>query len=230
MKFSSEEEGLIYYAKDDINLADVVSDFKKGYLQASKFFNAKIPKIKLILVYSRKELDNLFGHQTPDWFVGYANSSNEIFILSPSVWKQESSHSRNEFNKTLCHEIAHVFTRRINKSCEPMWFNEGLACVVAKQKIKLQKDSKLNLYNPNIMFFLDSKKNWEQTIAKEPGMPYVVSFMLVDFLIRRFGKQKIFQLLTGFNEKYNKRKFCQKFEGVYRKSIGRVVKEFLAIQ
>lgn len=230
VKFSSEEEGLIYYVKDDINLADVASDFKKGYLQASKFFNAKIPKIKLILVYSRKELDDLFGRQTLDWFVGYANSSNEIFILSLSVWEQESSHSRNEFNKTLCHEIAHLFIRQIHRSYEPVWLDEGLAYIIAEQKVKLQKNSYPNLQNPNIMFLLDTKKNWEQTIAKEPDAPYAISFSLVDFLIRRFGKQKIFQLLTRLNGRYHKMKFCQKMEEVYEKSIDEVMKEFLDAQ
>lgn len=150
-------------------------------------------------------------------------------MLSPSVWEQESSHNSNEFDKTLCHEITHVFTRRINKSCEPMWLNEGLACVVAKQMVRLQENNYPDFFNPETMSLLDTRKKWERTITKELT-PYATSFLLVEFLIRRFGKQKIFRLLKVLDRRYGKKKFYQRFEEVYGGGVIEVKNEFLEAQ
>lgn len=229
INLSSYEIGLLYHSIDDANLATVIDGFKKGYIQASNFFKTKIPEIKVTLVYSRKELDNLFDCQTPDWLVSYANSSNEIFILSPSVWEKESSHPRDEFNKTLCHEIAHLFIRQIHNSYEPVWLEEGLAYCVAGQSSRL-KNSNPIFNNPEVVFLIDTRNQWNKIIYSQPDIPYALAFLLVDFLIRYYSKDRIIKLLISLKGRYSRKTFCQKFRKLYGKDIKLILKEFFSRQ
>ncbi|MEK7622322.1 MAG: hypothetical protein AAB430_00495 [Patescibacteria group bacterium] len=221
----SQVKGFVSFLAKDPSLNMTIKDFRLGYIRASKFFKIKIPEIKLTLVYSRKELDNLFGRQTPDWLVSYANSSNEIFILSPSVWEEESSHPRDEFNKTLCHEITHLFIRQIHNSYEPVWLEEGLAYYVAGQKSRL-KNSNPIFNNPEAIFLIDTRSQWNKTIDSQPNVPYALAFLLVNFLIRCYGKDRIINLLMSLKGSYSKKRFCQKFRKIYGKDIKLILKKF----
>ena len=229
IELGPQAKGFVYFLSKDPSLNRVIKDFRYGYIRASSFFKKKIPKVKLTLVYSRKEMNNLIGHKTPSWFVGYADSSSKIFMFSPSVFDRESNHSKKDFRKVLCHEISHLLIRQIHNSYEPVWLEEGLAYCVAGQKSRI-KNSNPIFNNPKALFLIDTRNRWNKTINSQPDVPYAFAFLLVDFLIRCYSKERIIKLLMSLGSRYNKKIFCQKFRKLYGKDIKLILKEVFSRQ
>jgi hypothetical protein len=229
IELGPQAKGFVSFLSKDSSLNSVVKDFRYGYIRASSFFKKKIPKVKLTLVYSREEMNNLVRNKTSSWFVGYADSSSKIFMFSPSVFDRESDHSKKDFRKVLCHEICHLFIRQIHNSYEPVWLEEGLAYCVAGQESEL-KNSNPIFNNPEVIFFIDTRNRWNKTLYDQPDIPYALSFLLVDFLIKNFGKEKIIRFLISLKGRYSRRVFCQNFRMLYKKDIKLVLGEFFAKQ
>lgn len=229
IELGSQAKGFVSFLSKDPSLNRVIKDFRYGYIRASSFFKKKISKVRLTLVYSREEMNDLIGYQTPSWFVGYADSSSKIFMFSPSVFNRESEHSKRDFRKVLCHEICHLFIRQIHKSYEPVWLEEGLAYCVAGQESRLKNSSPI-FNNPEAIFLIDTRNRWNETIGSQPDVPYALAFLLVDFLIRCYSKDRIIKLLMSLRGRYNKRRFCQKFKKLYGKDIKLLLKKFFSRQ
>ena len=70
IELGPQAKGFVSFLSKDSSLNSVVKDFRYGYIRASSFFKKKIPKVKLTLVYSREEMNNLVRNKTPSWFVG----------------------------------------------------------------------------------------------------------------------------------------------------------------
>ena len=230
IKLGPQAKGFVSFLSKDPSLNKIIKDFRYGYIRASRFFKKKIPEVKLTLVYSREEMNNLIGQKTADWFVGYADSfSNKIFMFSPSVFDRESEHSKRDFRKVLCHEICHLFIRQIHNSYEPIWLEEGLAYYVAGQESRLKNSSPI-FNNPKALFLIDTRNRWNKTIGSRPDVPYALAFLLVDFLIRCYSKDRVIKLLMSLKGRYDKKRFCQKFRELYGKDIELILKEFFSRQ
>ena len=229
IELGPQAKGVVSFLSKDPSLNRAIKDFKYGYIRASSFFKKKIPEVKLTLVYSREEMNNLIGQKTASWFVGYADSSSKIFMFSPSVFDRESNHNKKDFRKVLCHEICHLFIRQIHNSYEPVWLEEGLAYCVAGQESRL-KNSNPIFNNPKALFLIDTRNRWNKTIGSQPDVPYALAFLLVDFLIRYYSKDRVIKLLMSLEGRYNKKKFCQKFRKLYGKDIKLILKEFFSRQ
>jgi len=212
----------VYFSPKEKNIKKVVHDLVDGYQRIFQFFGFGIPSLRLVLLYTRKEIDELRQEKTPSWLVGQADK-NTICLFSPSVFEKVSPHRRSEFKKVLLHEMTHLFIRRIHSSFEPRWLEEGLAYFVAGQRGKKQFNSHFFL-NKELPFLLDSEKRWQKAL---PYGAYTISFLLVKFLIKRFGKEKIIKFLSSLRGKYNRKKLCQNFEQIYGQKITEEVKEFL---
>lgn len=225
IELGPKARGFVSFLAKDPSLNRVIKDFRYGYIRALSFFKKKISKVKLTLVYSREEMNNLIGYKTASWFVGYAGFSGEIFMFSPSVFDRESNHSQRDFRKVLCHEVCHLFIRQIHNFYEPVWLEEGLAYCVAGQKSRL-KNSNPIFNNPKALFLVDTRNRWNKTISSQPDVPYALAFLLVDFLIRSYSKDRLIKLLMSLGDKYNKKRFCQKFKKIYGKDIRLILKEF----
>ena len=74
-----------------------------------------------------EEFKSLTSKNIPAWAVGVAKG-NKIVIKSPT----QKSRTYDSFNKTLKHEITHIYLSQINKRF-PSWFNEGFAMYTADQ-------------------------------------------------------------------------------------------------
>lgn len=229
IELGPKAKGFVSFLSKDSSLNRVIKDFRCGYTRASSFFKKEISKVKLTLVYSREEMNSLIGYKTASWFVGYAGFSNEIFILSPSVFDKESNHSKRDFRKVLCHEICHLFIRQARNSYEPVWLEEGLAYCVAGQKSRLRNSNPI-FNNPKALFLIDTRTRWNKTISSQPDVPYALAFLFVNFLIRRYNKNRVIKLLMSLGTRYNKKSFCQKFRKVYGKDIKLILKEFFSIE
>lgn len=229
IELGPQAKGFVSFFPEDPSLNRVIKDFRYGYIRASNFFKKKISRVKLTLVYSREEMNNLIGHKTASWFVGYADSLGKIFMFSPSVFDRESDHSKRDFRKVLCHEICHLFIRQIHNSYEPVWLEEGLAYCVAGQESRL-KNSNPIFNNPEAIFLIDTRNQWNKTIGSQPDVPYALAFLLVDFLIRCYSKDRVIKLLMSLGGRYSRKRFCQKFKELYGKDIKLILKKFFSRQ
>lgn len=212
----------VYYSPKEKRIEKIVHDLSDGYQRIFQFFGFSIPSFKLVLLYARKEMDELRQEETPSWLVGQANKDT-ICLFSPSVFEKESPHKRREFKKVLFHEMTHLFIRQIHSSCEPRWLEEGLAYFVAGQRGKEQFDSCFFL-NQELPFLVDVEKRWQKAL---PHGAYTISFLLVEFLIKRFGKEKIIKFLSSLQGKYSRKKLCQNFGQIYGHEITEIAEEFL---
>jgi hypothetical protein len=116
----------------------------------------------------------------------------DIYIFSPLVFEQLTTHKKEEIIPTIIHETAHTFVSEVNRKCFS-WMNEGVCCYLETgrsgyKKVDLKnwkwfKDNGV-LINPNI--------KWSE-VAEHGG--YDISRNLAMFIIERYGKSKMIQLL-----------------------------------
>lgn len=172
------------------------------------FFKIKIKDPKIFLLNSREGIDAVCGRRTEDWFVGWTNNNNSIFILEESVFPKESSHKdKRYFWKVLKHEYCHLYFRQLTKNHYPIWLNEGLACFLAEQeKEGISKKQALKVFD-----YYD----------KGGKGVYGVSYFWVKLLINSFGKEKLMELLKAMVAIKTKEEFATKFFETYGVRYGK---------
>lgn len=122
----------LFFNKGDRSIFQIKNNIIGTVRKLVIFYNIKNPKINIELIYSRKELDDKFGHKTPKWLVAVTRN-NRVYLFSPSVIEKVSFHKKKEVRKILVHELCHIFNGKINKN-GLMWIDEGTALFLAKQK------------------------------------------------------------------------------------------------
>ncbi|KKR91113.1 MAG: hypothetical protein UU41_C0047G0009 [Candidatus Roizmanbacteria bacterium GW2011_GWA1_41_13] len=83
IELGPQAKGFVSFLAKDPSLNRAIKDFRYGYIRASSFFKKKIPKVKLTLVYSREEMNNLTGHKTASWFVGILE---RFFVTKSAIY------------------------------------------------------------------------------------------------------------------------------------------------
>ena len=106
-------------------------------------------------------------------------------MLSQESFSKYSSHkNKEEFWQALKHEYCHIYFRQITGGSYPLWLNEGLANYLAGQE---KKET-----NPLDVFSYFNKT--------DTGI-YNVGYFWIKFLIKKFGKKKIVQLIHNLKTK-----------------------------
>lgn len=177
------------------NLEGLVSN---AYQKNTEFFNQDKVEVKINFVYERSEMDEACGYKTPVWAVAAAKDK-QIFIFSPNVIEKVSHHPKSDFEYTLTHEIAHLFTDQILKFNYPKWLKEGLAGYVAQQ-YKIRKVKKIHDFAN-----LHDKKGW----VKFPNYPQ--AYFFVKYLFEKFGQKKMMSFLEKISPKIGPRSSYEEF-------------------
>ena len=188
--------------KKNSKIEDFLKTTKK---ELNKFFNFEIQEPAVMLLNSREQINSIWEQKTADWLVGGAKILNGtkngiIFILSPDAFPKYSSHKKEEFWQVLKHEYCHIYFRQITGGSYPLWLNEGLANYLAGQK--------KNGGNP-----LDVFSYFDEV----GGGIYNVGYYWVEFLIKKFGKKKMVQLIHGLKteREMTPRLFADIFQNIY---------------
>lgn len=169
-------------------------------------FNWTKNKPKVFLVPDRKTIDTLREEKTPDWLVGWGGAINgSIFVLSPENFEAESNHrySDEEWRALLKHELVHCFydvvTGYIRK---PKWLCEGVCTCLSGQNEWIKPVTKFE-------GFLDGYATAGRSAYREGGF-------VVEILLKKFGKEKLIELLEKIKqEKPDEKGFSKLFESVY---------------
>ena len=142
-----------------------------------------------------EEFKSLTSKNIPEWAVGVAKG-NKIVIKSP-----KKSTTYDSFNKTLKHEIAHIYLSQINIRF-PSWFNEGFAMHTADQfDIRRKINISWNLLFKRIVN-LNQLKNFLSASKSQAYLYYSQSAASIDAMIFYYGDDILDSIL--FYAKQNK--------------------------
>lgn len=202
------------------NKVDCLEDLKTLVLESYQinkdFFDQDVDDIKINFFYSREEMDQFRGYQTPEWVVGSANEKNIIGIFSPKVFDKISSHPASDFPYVLTHEIAHIFTSKFFKFRVPQWLREGLAGYIAKQ-FQIRPVTKNILQSFNSIY---SSNDWKASNN------YSQAYSFTKYLIDKFGKDNFLIFLQSLEVENSFDNFINKFKDAFKLSFSDVEKEW----
>ena len=198
----------------NVKLAQQIDEIKK---QLEDFFgiiwNMNPPRI--ILVPTRKVIDEILDRKTESWEFGWANG-NMIFMLSPENFENECSHkySNEMYYKAIKHEMTHAFTSIIsNGSFKPIWLFEGIAVFLSDQNSNIEKKLDFSIIEDFDVF----------------PCKYTESGFIVESLYDKSGKEKMIELIAESGSVQSYSDFQQVFKRIYGIELNRdSIKEFLA--
>ena len=178
------------------NINNYINEVKKEF---NDFFKFDPGLIEVVEVNGREEIDRLKGYKTPDWLVGWV-SENKVYVLSKESFEKDSSHKIEEFEIIIKHEIGHIYINKIVKSKKPIWVHEGVAGYLAKQMRNISYEDSFNA----IDFF--DKKGLEV---------YIYSSKFIEFLIDKFGKNKLLEFMKMIHKDIDEKEFQDNFKDIY---------------
>lgn len=179
-----------------------ITNFKEETIkELNNFYNYNInPDFKIILLDKREEFDIISGEKTESWMIGRTiNVIGKIIIFNIDAIERETNHKKEDFYKTLKHEIAHLYFFKISSKGHPKWLNEGMAYFLAKQDYK-------DLPLEQAVKAIDQFNSFD-------GKHYPHSAKLVRLLIEKYGKEKIIELINSWY--YKRDEFENNFKEIY---------------
>ncbi|MBT3323729.1 hypothetical protein HN681_01845 [archaeon] len=182
---------------------DVDEVFKNSIKELNEFFEINwienFPE--LVIVPDRKKIDELMGRKTEDWMVGWIGK-NKVYALDSKNYEKESCHkySEDEYSKLIKHELSHCYFLKLSKyKSEPDWLWEGTALFVSGQIKTRERPLKFE----DFLEFYSKKSKY---VYRESGFA-------VEFLVEKYGKDKLLKLIK--NLAHNEKEFNEKFKEIY---------------
>ncbi len=158
-------------------------------------FNWSKNRPKLIILESKEERDSLLGEKSEDWICGWTEGIRRIYVLD----RRLTSFSESGYLKLIKHELVHSFTKAKFSARKglPAWVWEGLAMYLSGQ---LEN----NFPKRGFRKFLSSNVEKDYRFYLESGLA-------IKYLVKKFGKGRLFQLIIGSS----KRDFKDLFAEIY---------------
>lgn len=185
VKDISEDVTVIYNPEID-DITKVGEDCLEAYSYNKKFFKSNM-HVFVQVADSRAELEKVSGFNHGKWFVGSGCGNNLVVVLSEKIVKEEAVKKEFSLRQLMAHEIAHVFINRLSHKKIPIWLNEGIAMVVAKQERK--GDFNQDIINCN------SGEDWERF-----NFPYASAYGFTRYLFNRFGKDRMLEFVSQLSK------------------------------
>jgi hypothetical protein len=186
--------------------------FEKAYESAmsdlNKFFgmNWTYNRPNIYLINNRKDYDLIRGQKTESWMVGYVGNNN-VFVLDYRNFEKESCHkySKEYYSALIKHELAHIFTQQKGLYySHPTWLWEGIAIFASDQLNQYKRPEKLK----NFLRFYKIHKD-------EIGSVYGEAGFAVEFLVKKYGKEKLFELIKAIKKDMSEADFAKLFKKIY---------------
>ena len=203
------------YDKNFDSLQELKKIVDQCYLVNKKFFKKDVGGIKIDFFYSRSEMDKKLERKTPDWWVGSAKNKN-IFIFSPTVYDQVSSHPKSDFKPTLTHEIGHAFVNELFGFVYPKWLSEGLPGYIAKQYKKFSNDIKIVSFSK-----LHDREGWNKYHH------YPQAFLFTKYLVDKYGEKTVLLFMSKLGRNDSFKETSKKFEEVFKKNLKQVKENWI---
>ena len=159
----------------------------------------------IVIAEDRKTINTIRQKETPDWNIGWINGNmGWACVLDRNSLEKESSHKYKPetYKATVKHELSHLFYRILCSGAnKPDWLWEGTATYTSGQnKFKKQPTE----FKEFLEFYEKSGK----------GVYYESGFF-VQFLVEKFGKQKLLNLIKESKNIKTESEFNQLFAKEY---------------
>jgi tetratricopeptide (TPR) repeat protein len=243
---SSEHFILRLAEKDNILVDYALTALEKAYAEIGNEFGYFPEEKVLVEVYPTTEgftyASSLSSEQIEiSGAIGICKF-NRIMIISPRCLVYGY-----RWLDALAHEFVHYLIGKITGLNIPLWLNEGLAKYY-ETSWKVQKPNFLTPLYRNFLSRASKEKRWIDFQKMSKGMPtldsreeVILAFaevsMAVDFLLQRYGKEKLIRFLeqlgrTAREERSGTREDCQEelfrqFFGVGEEDFQSVLREFI---
>lgn len=206
-KIQQSSEHFDFYSadKDKSALTDLSKILEQNYLEITRHMKTEFSnKIRVLIYPNIKEFHKaIFFEEAPDWVVGAAEK-DELKMVSPL--NPGKVHDYESLMKALVHELVHTVVINIREQGQvglPKWLNEGYAFYEAKQLTGKMRNSISGIEKSNI-------PNWDSlskagTVEFGDMNGYVFSSLIIEFLIKGYGYEKLRQLILT----------PEKFEQIY---------------
>lgn len=193
--------------------------FKNSYKKVSSFFGILPKNIKLHIITDLDKISKIFNidiNKIP-WYACGFYKENDVYVLSPELLKKRG-HKKEELKNIITHELCHVFIKKLVKKQIPVWIEEGISQYIAFGNFGRYK-KQVNITE------LNSYDDWYRL-----SDPYIYCSNFFEFLINRYGKEKILLFLKLLNSCEYKHAFkrifnleINKAEQDFRKENAKVV-------
>ena len=200
---------------------DIINKCSYAYNKNKKFFGKPCKFFKIKVANNEKDFKKLTGKWYSPWAKGISRKGEYIVIRGPKLFLQNYKKFKGtaKFEMLLAHEINHIYAKHLNIYEGPYWFTEGLAMYVAgqipgkayKQKAKYTKEKVKKL-----MFY-------RLIMKKVSAEMYNVHYSGINYLITKFGKQKLLKLIKVYSKNMKKRTFEARFKKLFRISYNKFI-------
>lgn len=188
--------------------------YKKSIKKLNIFFKLNWTKNtpSIYLIENRETIDSMLDKKTPSWVIGYINQNSICILNYKNLEKESSHHYKNNYSTEkkyylgmIPHELTHIFSRAINPNIyRPIWIWEGIALYLGGQNLSGKKplkfDNFLNFYNTHG----ESKPN-----------VYTESGFAIEFLVKKYGKEKLLELIKAIKKDMSESDFAKLFKKIY---------------
>ena len=184
--------------------------YKKALKDLGDFYGIKwsIDQPRIIIVDDRKTIDLIRGRKTERWLVGWTDDRRSVYILNWANFKKESDHtySKEYYAYLIKHELSHLFFGILSgRGVSARWLQEGTAIYTAGQ-LKLKRRPK------KLTSFLGYYDTDGDALYSEAGFA-------VEALVKKYGKDKLLELIRGLKTIKSQKEFNAAFKKIYGFSL-----------
>ena len=185
IKFSKNQGSSFY------NIHDFKQTLRKTYRDVGQSLNHFPRHTIAVILYSDEDYRKL--REIPEWSSGVYDGKIRIPIPSPnSVYSFP-------LNQIIRHEYTHAVVRDLTSGNCPIWLNEGLAEYYGYQAVAFDPTLARNAFRQGTFFSIQqlSENFYVLTNEKQIRLAYAQSYLLVRFIIDRWGISRLRRLLLS---------------------------------
>lgn len=205
-----------YYPKDE-NVAKMVlqnaEDIYKPVGDKLQFTSKG--KVPVVIYPTREALGQSFGWEANESAMG-VYWAGAIRILSPNEWIYEENPEklRQVFKKKgpMAHEFTHLVVDYYTRGNYTRWLTEGIAQHIEYKLTGFKFDGKESSLKQPLYSFDSMDKQFDA--LQNQGLAYRQSLVAVEYLIERFGEDKLKELLDNLRKGENLDKSMQNALGI----------------
>jgi tetratricopeptide (TPR) repeat protein len=141
-----------------------------------------------------------------------------FLVYSPEV--QDKLRRRFHWGAVTTHEFTHIITLQLSKFHVPRWFTEG--CSVWSEKLanpKWARKLEMEIYQVYESGKLQHMEQFTQKKGFDVIHTYLLSSIIVEYISKKYGMDKIILMLKGFGER-------KKQDVVFKEVLGKNIAEF----
>jgi hypothetical protein len=205
---------------------DVIKACARAYARNRRFFKRDYNFFRIHIYHSEKDFRKAAKRFYQPWVKGVSFRGKKIVIRSPDFLfrNYKKFGGTPDFEMMLAHEINHLYASLLNMYRGPYWMTEGLAMYVAGQ---IPGDA--YKHNINIVRKKAEKALFYRLIMRKLCMEmYVVDYLGIAYIIKRFGKEKLVRLIGGYPESMKRKDFEKRFRRIFGIGYRDFLRDFIS--